>query len=577
MMNNSKVFGQQPFFRRIFLGYIIITLAFLFVGVALGFLVFQRYARIVQVRELLRVAEAQCVAIEPVYTDKASPALNNFVAKYAERLKLRLTIIDTNGLVLADSDKNAEKLLNHIGRPEVQSALRGHPGSATRFSVSVGRDLLYVAVPLMQQQQISGVLRVSVGVHDMRAYTQSFVLVFLLGGLILVLFIAAYALFLARAIAEPLDELNTAAQAMARGELKTRVYLRSALFTGIGATFNTMAEKLENTIVQTQQQKQELSALIDALPAGVLVVDAENKVQLFNAAIQQVFAVLPERGDYAWAFCRETVVNDLITTAHAGRGETRDLVRNNRIFQATSRIIPTGVLLLFQDVTDVRALAEIKRDFVVNASHELRTPLTAIKGFSENLVDEVTGEAKHYAEIILRNTERLINIVQDIMLLSELESGRDTLKLEPIQLRHLVDDVLLLFVEKAKTKSIGLKVSGNMEIIVTADQFKLQQVFINLIDNALKYTDTGKISVCLSAQASTVTIVITDTGIGIAPEHLSRLFERFYVIDKSRSRKTGGTGLGLAIVKHIVLLHNGTIDVASTVGVGTTITVTLPL
>lgn len=568
---------KAPFFRHVFTGYIVIAVAFLLVGSTSGVVAFQKYARIVQVRELTRLTQSLALQISPIYTGKRSVAFSESVKKLAGQLNIRVTVIDAAGRVIGDSDKSPQDLENHLARPEIFAALHGGPGSATRMSQSVNRELVYVAVPLVRQGQIVAVVRSSVGVHDMRPYVQPFMLFILVCGLFFLSLVAGYALILARALAEPLEELDVAAQAMSQGQLKTRVHLRSPLFAGIGTTFNVMAEKLETTIVQTKQQKQDLAVLIEMLPAGIMVVDQENRVRLFNAAVQPVFGVMPVRDSYLWEFCRETVINELIALAKKGQGQTRDMACGARTYQVFSKAIPTGVLLLFQDVTEVRALAEIKRDFVVNASHELRTPLTAIKGFSENLVDELQGDHKHYAEIILKNTERLINIVQDIMFLSELEAGASEFKLEKFSIRKTLDDILFLFNEKAKQKNIALQILGEPELDIVADQFKLQQVFINLIDNALKYTDAGQVTVSIKREANKLRISVADTGIGIAREHLSRLFERFYVVDKSRSRKTGGTGLGLSIVKHIVLLHSGEIEVDSDLGKGTTITITLPL
>ena len=219
----------------------------------------------------------------------------------------------------------------------------------------------------------------------------------------------------------------------------------------------------------------------------------------------------------------------------------------------------------------------MKRDFVVNVSHELRTPLTAIKGFVETLQEEsATGEQQRYLAIISRHTDRLINIVKDIMVLSSLEHEQE-LELEEVNVKGIAEQVKKIYIDRLKEKNLSLDIEAeNGPLIARIDPFKLEQVFINLIDNALKYTETGGITVKLERAQAGLVIRIADTGIGIAPMHLPKLFERFYVVDKSRSRRVGGTGLGLSIVKHIVLLHKGTITVTSTPGAGTTFTITLP-
>ena len=231
------------------------------------------------------------------------------------------------------------------------------------------------------------------------------------------------------------------------------------------------------------------------------------------------------------------------------------------------------------DITKIKNLEKTKKDFVSNVSHELRTPLTAIKGFVETL-EETTNddENKHYLNIIKRHTDRVINIVEDLLLLSELEEESSSLELEDVNLKGLIENILKIFDQRLREKNLVLKFKADKNLpLIKADPFKLEQVFINLIDNAIKYTERGEVMISVSQNDKGLITEIQDTGICIPKEHLSRIFERFYVVDKSRSRKLGGTGLGLSIVKHIVLLHNGKIDVENIPGTGTKFIVTLPV
>jgi two-component system phosphate regulon sensor histidine kinase PhoR len=230
------------------------------------------------------------------------------------------------------------------------------------------------------------------------------------------------------------------------------------------------------------------------------------------------------------------------------------------------------------DVTELKRVEKIKKDFVVNVSHELRTPLTAIKGFVETIYEDIDDKNRGYLAIIRRNTDRLINIVADLLLLSELEEKGAALSLEPCDLTIMIEQMRKIFEPRLREKGLLLTIPANPALPdLMADAFKLEQVFVNLIDNAIKYTETGGITISLLQQNGQVLIEIQDTGIGIPREHLSRIFERFYVVDASRSKQLGGTGLGLSIVKHILLLHNGTIDVESTPGQGTKFIITLPI
>jgi len=261
------------------------------------------------------------------------------------------------------------------------------------------------------------------------------------------------------------------------------------------------------------------------------------------------------------------------------RNQSEELEVGGKVYlcSATFVALREQIVIVFSDITEAKNMEKIKKDFVVNVSHELRTPLTAIKGFAETLEDEAGENLKNYAGVIKRNTDQLINIVQDLLLLSELEEKGSKLESEEVDLKHLVDNVIRIFKSRLAEKGLDfhLKVEDGLPVI-KGDAFKLEQMFINLLDNAIKYTEKGRIVVALKRKVETVEIIVEDTGIGIPQEHLARIFERFYVVDKSHSKKLGGTGLGLSIVKHIVLAHKGTIDVKSSLSRGTTFTVRLP-
>jgi len=235
------------------------------------------------------------------------------------------------------------------------------------------------------------------------------------------------------------------------------------------------------------------------------------------------------------------------------------------------------VVATLQDISEVHKLNRMKKDFVLNMSHELRTPLTAIRGYAETLEQEVDAERRVYVETILRHADRLIKIVEDLLALSTLEEKSTSLEREPVDLRALAETVLKLFEPKARAKNLALQLTEEESLpVIQADPFRLEQMLINLIDNAVKYTEKGSIEVILEKAEHGIALEIVDTGIGIPEEDQDRIFERFYVVDKSRSRKLGGTGLGLSIVKHIVLHHGGKIDLRSTPGVGSTFRVFLP-
>ena len=253
-----------------------------------------------------------------------------------------------------------------------------------------------------------------------------------------------------------------------------------------------------------------------------------------------------------------------------------------RIFLVSLSPLPVGggTVVTFHDLSETRHLEKLKKDFIANVSHELRTPLTAIKGYAETLVEETTDSGRRYLDVIRRHTDRLIDLTSDLLTLSELEEKSLGLQKEIIDWQEMLAGIRALFEKRLLEKKLSLDISlpENLEqIAFSGDRFRLEQMFINLLENAVNYTEKGGIAVQLSTSAGRLRIEIRDSGVGIPAEHLPRLFERFYVADKARSRQTGGTGLGLAIVKHIVGLHNGEIEVQSTPGMGTVFIIAFPL
>ena len=288
------------------------------------------------------------------------------------------------------------------------------------------------------------------------------------------------------------------------------------------------------------------------------------------------------KGKLYWEVLRKASFDELVKKVGSEKNSIVDEIElNNRTFLCSATFCSNKeeIVVTLHDITKIKDLEKTKKDFVTNVSHELRTPLTAIKGFVETLQDTNNDdENQHYLNIIKRHTDRVIRIVNDLLLLSELEGNSDSLELEDVNLQDLIENILKIFEQRLNEKNLVLKFNADRDLpVIKADPFKLEQVFINLVDNAVKYTESGEVVISLSRNKEIVKIEIQDTGICIPREHLSRIFERFYVVDSSRSRKLGGTGLGLSIVKHIVLLHKGKIDVQNITGTGTNFIVTLPV
>jgi two-component system phosphate regulon sensor histidine kinase PhoR len=343
-----------------------------------------------------------------------------------------------------------------------------------------------------------------------------------------------------------------------------------------------MIAEMERLFGELSRQKEELDSIISSLQEGILVLDKEERVLIANESLQMITGKNLEKGKFYWEILREPKLNELVKSVRNARhNSTEEIELNNRTFLCSATFLryKEEITIVFHDITEIKKLEKIKTDFVLNVSHELRTPLTSIKGFIETIETGVLDEEnKHYMGIIRRNTDRLINIINDLLSLSKMEEKGIKLQLETVNLKDIIEQALVVFEQQIQSKGFFVHLIIDPDLPpVQGDPFKLEQVFINLIDNAIKYTEKGGITIEMKFQNKQIVITLQDTGAGIPPEHLSRIFERFYVVDKSRSKKLGGTGLGLSIVKHVILLHNGMIKAESTLGHGTTFIITLPV
>jgi two-component system phosphate regulon sensor histidine kinase PhoR len=334
---------------------------------------------------------------------------------------------------------------------------------------------------------------------------------------------------------------------------------------------------LKTYVTDLTAEKETLDTILNSIQEGIIVTDKSGKIMLYNDSFQGIVKTQTIRGKFFWELIRSAKVGSMFESLSTENNMLSDNIKlDGRNYLCSISFLSSSgqIVLTLHDITQIMQLSTIKKDFVVNVSHELRTPLTAIKGFVETLEVEKVGKSKRYLEIIKRHTDRLISIVQDLQQLSELEA-MEQLEPETVNLAQLLQPILKMFETQLASK--GLDVELNLDDVeVSADPFKLEQVFINLIDNSIKYTEKGRITISAEQDAKQTRIVVQDTGIGIPKEHLPRIFERFYVVDKSHSRKMGGTGLGLSIVKHIVQAHRGTITIESEVRGGTKVTITLP-
>jgi len=386
---------------------------------------------------------------------------------------------------------------------------------------------------------------------------------------------------IARGLAQPIRDLTEAFHRFSTGEFDVRVLpAKRGRLRELGDSFNAMAFETKSMVAELKQQREALNAIVGSIQEGLAVVDVSGRIVLANGSFRKLAGEPKVEGRYYWEVVREPDFVELVRSVSADKpAATRQIELGGKDFACSASYLSAArrVVLSFHDDSEVTRSARMKKDFVQNVSHELRTPLTAIKGFAETMEATIDKDNRPYLETIIRNTDRLVNLVQDLLVLSDLEERGAELQLEDVDLKETATQMLKLFESRADAKDLRLvlAVSAPASLSVRADRFKLEQVFINLLDNAVKYTDKGEVELSLGRDDGGAVIKFRDTGPGIAHEHLPRIFERFYVVDKGRSRQLGGTGLGLSIVKHIVLLHSGEISVESTPGVGTTVIITL--
>lgn len=521
--------------------------------------------------------------------------LDALCKRLGERSGTRLTVIRPDGTVAADSDAEPADMENHGSRPEVVEAYTRGVGMRMRFSHTLQRRMMYVAAPLSSPAGDEGILRLALPIDRVDAVIATLRSRLTVGGLILTVLAMVFSLVLAGRISRPLEDMRRAAEQFGRGELETRVAVDdSEEVHALAEALNRMAEQLADRMRTVAEQRNELEAVLSSMAEGVLAIDADERVVRLNRAAAELFHADPEesRGRLIQEVIRNSAlqrfISDALETTQQTVGDIVLLDPDERYLQVHGTPLEDadgtgrGVLIVLADVTRLRRLENVRRDFVGNVSHELKTPVTSIKGFIETLLDnspDDPGEVQRFLQIVQRQSERLETIIEDLLVLSRLDQDEQSAEVErrvtalaPVLCRAVQDCAV-----KADEREVKLTFECAEGLAAELNEALLEEAVVNLLDNAIKYSDLGgTVELTVTAGEGELQLAVTDHGGGIAPEHHARLFERFYRVDQARSRELGGTGLGLAIVKHIAKVHHGRAEVESELGHGSTFSIYLP-
>jgi len=516
--------------------------------------------------------------------------------RYAFNGENRITLISPNGTVWLDTDEDAAKMENHADRPEVKAALADGTGSSTRYSTTRSRNMRYFAERIEQDGKAIGVLRISIPSNSVEAVLAGLHWKIIFGGVLAATLAAGAIWIMARRIAQPIEAMRRGAERFAAGELRYKLPVpETDEMAGLATSLNQMAAQLEERLSTVIQQRNEREAVLSSMVEGVLAVDADERVISLNRAAAELIGGDEHgvSGKGLQEVVRNAELRRFVQGVLGGQQDSEEefilrteperlvVVRGAALRDDGGRLM--GAVIVFNDMTQFRRLETLRRDFVANVSHELRTPIASIKGFAETLLDGALSnpdDTVRFLKIIAKQSDRLIAIIEDLLSLSRIEQSekQQDLILEVGSVQEVLADTVHDCQPRAAERNITMTLSCPLNLTARINAPLLRQAVGNLLDNAIKYSEPGKtVWVDAEVRGDEAVISVRDQGVGIELAHLERIFERFYRVDKARSRKLGGTGLGLAIVKHIVIAHGGRVSVESTPGVGSTFRITLPL
>jgi two-component system, OmpR family, phosphate regulon sensor histidine kinase PhoR len=568
--------------------------------------------------------ESSAFCMRPVMQDKLKSmeeeGINQLLKKLANDTLMRITVIDVDGVVLAESSRSAMDMENHANRPEIISAINGKAAFSSRYSSTLAKETMYYAIPLMKNEELVAVLRTSVSLNSLDRALQSTYFKIITIGVIIALVAIGTAFIISRKLSDPLEKLKNNAGSLAEGDFSFTP-LRSNIteIFELSTSMNIMSDSLQERINEINEQKNELKLILGNMREGVIAIDLDDNIITINSAAKQILntntpVAVTNISDnkFEYSVRSGSAIADDNTKLHSFKETVRahalhefadnllavnqSMTRKIELIGLQNKIIDIhgtvlrdhksetiGVLLVLNDITQVVQLENMRKNFAANVSHELKTPLTAIKGAVETLIEgamDSPEDARKFLAIISKHSDRLTSLINDTMSLSKIEQETEhkILRKDRIKLKDAILTSVDVCREKAESKSVALEIDCQNRITLNVNAMMIEQALVNLIDNAIKFSpENDTVVISVSSTQKFVTIRVTDHGCGIPEKYLPHLFERFYRVDKGRSRQNGGTGLGLAIVKHIAQSHDGTVSVKSILDKETTFSIKLPV
>jgi two-component system phosphate regulon sensor histidine kinase PhoR len=586
---------KQSLFFKLFPSYFIITL-FSLLAVSYLFARFSKSFFINQKETDLKVSAQFLIPdILRAMNNNSLLELEQKLIEISHNTETRITLISSSGDILLETNKDKKLMANHSNRPEVRKAIAGFTGVSIRYSSTLSKNMLYVALPVYLNGEVEGVLRLSKSISSIESVLKRIYLNIFLAVIIILGIAVVFCFFAVKRITKPIIELKDVATTISGGYLEARVEPpQISEFAELAGTINSMAEELTKKIKEISIKNYEKRAILSSMVEGVIAVDSSFRVMTINDAALKYFEVSGKKqeGKLFHEIIRNTdLLNILKETNEEEVSLTKEIFlpyQNNLFLKVTSSLIKDskgrnlGVLLVINDITRIKSLEQYRKDFIANLSHEIKTPITIILGAIETLNSgalESKELTEKFLKTITKHSNRLNDLVENILNLSRIEqlANSDNIKKEECELQSIFTLVNDLFLDEAERKRITLEFS-KVNISLNINRKLIEQAIINLVSNAIKYSpEDSELKVTAKIKNDNCYITVEDNGQGIPANHLDRLFERFYRVDKGRSREVGGTGLGLAIVKHIIKLHNGEVLVDSRVGVGSKFTIILPV